>query len=99
MHIISGEFDVKPEYRERIIQMSLDLIPQSLEEAGCVAYRFLEDVAEPNRFLFFERWKSKEDIDAHFGKSYFQAFAEGFPAMIDGNAVIEIHEIASTETV
>ncbi len=99
MFIISGEFDVKEEYRDKIIRMSLDLIPQSLDEAGCLSYRFLEDVSEPNRFLFFERWNSRQDIVTHFGKPYFLSFAESFPTMIDGEAVIEIHEIAATENV
>ena len=99
MFIISGAFDVKEEYRDDIIKMSLDLIPQSLEEAGCLSYRFFEDVSEPNRFLFFERWNSRQDIEAHFGKPYFLSFAERFPSMIKGEAVIEIHEIALTESV
>lgn len=99
MYIISGEFKVKDEYRDALIEMSLKLIPLSKEEGGCISYSFLEDQARPGHFLFFERWKSREDIAAHFDKPYFTSFAENFPDMIEGEATIEIHEVASTETV
>ncbi len=99
MFIISGEFQVKEERREELIEMSLNLIPLSLSEAGCISYSFLEDCARPGTFLFFERWKSRSDISDHFGKSYFKDFAEKFPDMISGDAIIEIHEVAAIEKV
>lgn len=99
MYIISGEFKVKDEYRDALIEMSLKLIPLSTQEAGCISYSFLEDQTRPNHFLFFERWKTREEIATHFEKPYFKDFAQKFPNMIEGEATIEIHEIASTETV
>lgn len=99
MYIISGEFKVKDEYRDALIEMSLKLIPLSTKEAGCISYSFLEDQARPGHFLFFERWKSREDIAIHFDKPYFATFADAFPDMIEGEATIEIHEVASTESV
>lgn len=99
MYIISGEFKVKDECRDALVEMSLKLIPLSTKEPGCISYSFLEDKARPGYFLFFERWKSREDIVTHFDKPYFTTFADAFPDMIEGKATIEIHKIASTETV
>lgn len=99
MYIISGEFKVKSQSRNDVIDMSLKLIPQSLSENGCISYQFLEDQANKGNFLFFERWKSREAIGEHFEKSYFKDFAERFPSMIDGQAKIEIYEIANIEKV
>jgi quinol monooxygenase YgiN len=99
MFIISGEFKVKDEHRDELIKMSLDLIPQSLTESGCISYDFLESQTRPGNFLFFERWSGRSDISEHFEKSYFKNFGERFPDMIEGEASIEIHEIASTERV
>lgn len=99
MYIISGEFKVKDEYRDALIEMSLKLIPLSTKETGCISYSFLEDQARPGHFLFFERWKSRKDIATHFDKPYFTTFAEAFPDMIEGEATIEIHKVVSTEAV
>lgn len=99
MYIISGEFQVKEKCKRDLIKMSLDLIPLSQKEEGCISYSFLENHGKKNHFLFFERWKSKKDITEHFEKEYFKKFAERFPGMIEGSPIIEIHEVANTEQV
>lgn len=97
MYIISAEFKVKNEFKEQLIKMALELVPLSEAEPGCISYRFFEDLSEEGKFLFFERWVSREAIGEHFEKSHFHAFAEKFPSMIEGEASIEIHNIAATE--
>ena len=99
MFIITGEFQAKPECVEEIKAMAAELIPLSQGEAGCISYAFYEDQSQAGRFLFFERWQSRDGISEHFEKSYFKEFVRRFPAMIIGEAAIEIHEITSTEKV
>ena len=99
MYIISGQFKVKEQYKDELIKLSLELIPPSENETGCISYSFLEDKLKRGHFLFFERWKTRQDITQHFGKTYFKFFAERFPDMIEGEAIIEIHEIKNTEIV
>ena len=99
MFVIAGEFRVKPEYRTKLIEMSKTLLEPSRSEDGCLSYSFYEDQAEANRFLFFERWRDRASIDAHFQENYFKDFAARFPGMIEGEADINIYEIKSTETV
>lgn len=97
MLIISAEFKVKPAFRSQLIEMALKLVPLSEAEAGCISYRFFEDQSEEGKFLFFERWENQKAIGEHFEQSYFTLFAETFPTMIQGEAMVEIHEVASTE--
>lgn len=79
--------------------MAAALVAISNTEEGCISYGFFEDQITPGQFLFFEKWKSREAIGEHFEKPYFKDFAERFPAMIEGEATIEIHEIKTTESV
>jgi len=37
----------------------------SRKEAGCLVYTLMEVIAEPGRFLTFERWTDKAALDAH----------------------------------
>lgn len=99
MYIIAGQFKVKPEHRTAVIAMAKDLLQPSREEAGCISYSFYEDQSAENLFLFFERWRDRESIDAHFKQSYFKEFATRFPDMIEGEAEINIYEIHSIEKV
>ena len=99
MFIINGQFTAKANCRAALTRMAADLVKVSNTEAGCISYQFLEDQTTPGNFLFFEKWKSREAINEHFGKPYFQEFAKRFPEMIEGEATIEIHEIKNTESV
>jgi len=99
MFIINGQFTVKPASRDALVQMAAKLVGLSNEEEGCISYGFYEDQTKPGNFLFFEKWKSREAINEHFGNPYFTDFAKRFPGMIEGEAAIEIHEIKSTESV
>jgi quinol monooxygenase YgiN len=37
----------------------------SCKEAGCLVYTSMEVISEPGRFLTFERWTNKPDLEAH----------------------------------
>ena len=93
MFIIAGQFKVKPECRTALITMAKGLLQPSREESGCISYSFYEDQFAQNQFLFFERWRDRDSIDAHFEKSYLKDFAARFPGMIEGEAEINIYEI------
>jgi len=99
MVVIGGKFKVKPEFKDELIAMSNALIAPSLEEVGCISYGFYEDKTNPGQFLFFEEWKSREDIAQHFETSYFNDFAARFPDMIEGEASIKIYHVSEVETV
>ena len=99
MFIINGQFTVKPASRDDLVEMANTLVGLSNTEEGCISYGFFEDKSSPGQFLFFEKWQSRDAITEHFEKPYFKDFAERFPAMIEGKAAIEIHEISATESV
>lgn len=99
MYLIAGSFIAKEESKQKLVDMARDLIPNSLEEAGCVSYNFYEDKMKPGKFLFFEEWKTREAISEHFEKSYFKDFAERFPDMIIGDASIRIFQVSDVEHV
>ncbi len=95
--IISAEFTIKDEYRADLVKLVLELTPLSQSESDCISYSFFEDLMQSGCFLFFERWKSREAINQHFEKPYFKKFTEAIQIMTE-KASIEIHEVASTET-
>jgi quinol monooxygenase YgiN len=38
---------------------------KSAKEPGCLKYALMEVIAEPGRFLTYERWTNKAALDAH----------------------------------
>jgi quinol monooxygenase YgiN len=92
MIVLSGTFTAKPGTEATLIALAAALLPQSRAEAGCVRYDFLQDAILPGRFVFFEVWRSRSDLNEHFEKPYFKTFATAFPALIDGKAEILTYE-------
>jgi quinol monooxygenase YgiN len=54
--------------KEKADELRALLVPfaeSSAKEPGCLSYTLLEVIAEPGRFLTFERWTDKAALDAH----------------------------------
>lgn len=42
------------------------VIEQTHGEAGCITYALHRDKADPDTIVLIERWRSQEDLEAHF---------------------------------
>ena len=56
---------VKPEMRDKFIEISTPLIAQTNAEPGCLFYSCYNDLADPNKFLFYEEYENVAAIDYH----------------------------------
>jgi quinol monooxygenase YgiN len=88
MLVLSGTFTAKQGSEAKLIELAAALLPPSRTESGCLRYDFLQDAVAPGRFVFFEVWQCRSDLDQHFQKPYFKIFAAAFPALIEGEAEI-----------
>lgn len=96
--VLAGRFTAKPERRAELIALSTAMLAPSRAEDGCISYDFLEEVGAAGRFLFFERWRNRALLDAHFATPGFAAFARAFPDLIDGGADIRLFAVAAERT-
>ena len=56
--------------KEKADELRALLVPyaeKSAKEPGCMKYVLMEVIAEPGRFLTYERWTNKAALDAHMG--------------------------------
>jgi len=92
MLVLSATFTAKPDSRPALLEIAAMLTPLSRAEPGCLRYDFLQSPHDPNKFVFFELWKSRADLDEHFQKPYFKILKERLPALIEGDAEILTYE-------
>ena len=77
MIYIVAVIEVKPEHRDAFIAGAKVAIESTLKhEEGCISYECLASVTDPARFVFVERWKSQEAIEAHGQMPHFKAWRE-----------------------
>lgn len=86
MLILIAKFRTKPDKREQMIEMAKGLLEPSRGEDGCMVYEFLQDPFDPDSFTFYERWRSREDLDLHFEEPHFKEFEKTFPGFIVGGS-------------
>lgn len=65
MLVVRVLVQVLPEKRDRFIEISTPLIAQTNAEADCLFYSLYNDLADPNKFLFYEEYENQAAIDFH----------------------------------
>ncbi len=62
---IIGKVVGKDETRDELRKILTAQVAPTRAEPGCINYDFHVDADDPNTFMFYENWRSKEDLDAH----------------------------------
>jgi quinol monooxygenase YgiN len=55
----------KPENREKVKELLLELVRPARREEGCLYYDLYQQVDEPNTFYIIDGWASEEAVAAH----------------------------------
>lgn len=95
MLILIAKFTTKPGCREDLIGLAKNAVGPSRAEEGCIIYDFLQDPFNQDSFTFYEKWRSRDDLELHFGEVHFKEFAEKVPELIIGEPSLVSYEIAS----
>ncbi|NNH68573.1 antibiotic biosynthesis monooxygenase [Nocardia uniformis] len=66
----------KPEREAELRELLLSFVAPTRAEEGSLEYHFHEDNAEPGSFVFYEVWRSKEDLDRHLELPHMRDFWE-----------------------
>ncbi len=64
MFIIAGYLEVDPGQRDAFVAAHQDLLRRGRQAPGCLDLAITPDPLHPGRVYNFERWESREHIDA-----------------------------------
>ena len=53
-----------------------EVIKKSNQESGCISYKFSEALNDPGLIRVSEKWKSMEDLEAHFETDHMKRWRE-----------------------
>lgn len=74
--VVVAVFNTKEGKEEALAEGLRNATEQTHQEEGCLLYALHRDVQEPTRFALIERWRSREDLDAHLQQPYITALGE-----------------------
>lgn len=77
IRIVAENF-IKPEHRERFLELARELVDGTRAEAGNISYKLHTDMADGNHFTFIEEWKDEAAIKAHNESAHFTRIVPQF---------------------
>ncbi|WP_017294833.1 putative quinol monooxygenase [Geminocystis herdmanii] len=96
--VLAGRYKIKPEKRERFLELAMAGLEPTRQESGNISYAFFEEVGIPNSFLYFEEWENKEALMSHLKQPYIIPLLDEFADLIETTADIKIYDVAHYST-
>ncbi|MDC7996537.1 putative quinol monooxygenase [Gilvibacter sediminis] len=91
---IVAQIIAKPEKRELVKSELQKLIPITRKEQGCINYDLHQDLGDPNMFLFYENWESRELWQNHMNNSHLGAYLQATEGAV---ASFVLHEMQAVD--
>jgi quinol monooxygenase YgiN len=92
---IIGMVVAKEETREELSEILAAQVAPTRAEPGCINYDFHVDAEDPNIFMFYENWRSKEDLDAHLKAPHLEPLFGRLDELLARPVEIKFYEMLS----
>lgn len=80
MYVLMVNVKVKPEHRNAFIDAITDnAIGSNTHEDGCLRFDVVQHNDDPDRFFFYEIYKSYDELEAHRSTAHFKRYAQLSP--------------------
>jgi quinol monooxygenase YgiN len=97
--ILAARFQIKPEKRADFLALAEEAIARTQEEPGVISYNLYEDPNEPNSFIFFEQWKSRQSLDVHLAADYTATLLAQFGDFVESEPSTKVYRVQSIDFV
>ncbi|MBG6061951.1 quinol monooxygenase YgiN [Flavobacterium sp. CG_9.1] len=78
----------KPESKETLKSLLLDLVQNSTKEAACLQYDLHQSVEESTIFIFHEIWENEAGLKLHNEQSYLISFFENVKPLLQEPPIV-----------
>lgn len=74
MIIVAGTIQFEPSDIEQVESHIREAVFHTVQEHGCICYRFCRDMNTEGLFQIYEEWESEPDLLNHLGTKHITAF-------------------------
>ncbi len=71
--ILVATVKAKPGQEDAVRAALLTMVEPTRKEEGCLCYKLHQAKEDPTRFMFYEQWARREDLDAHSRSAHMKA--------------------------
>jgi quinol monooxygenase YgiN len=76
MVTVIATFTVKPEHADEALEILKGVVENTHREDGCLLYTLHQASNKPSTWSIVEKWRSEEDLQAHFKLPHMQKMAD-----------------------
>lgn len=81
-YVVLVIIEAKVGHAETLKKILLDIVAPSRAENTCLRYHLNQDLAQPEKFILYEHWFSKEAHQQQFNKPYIIALGEKLDGLL-----------------
>ena len=97
MIIVHGTIPIRPDCRERALELARRMTVATQAEDGCISYDFYVGLSDPNTLLLFQEWESMEALMAHFQTDHMDEFLQALPDVVSGEIITRRYAVQTIE--
>jgi quinol monooxygenase YgiN len=95
--LVTARIRARPETREDLVALLVEVQTASRAEDGCVSYGFFAALEDPDSLIAVEEWRDRASLDAHFGQPHLVRLLQEMPNLIAAPPEIVLHEVAGAQ--
>jgi quinol monooxygenase YgiN len=91
--IVHGTIPIRPECRERALELARAMAEATQAEPGCISYDFYVGLSDANTLMLFQEWESMEALTKHFQTPHMEEFLRALPAVVSGEILTRRYSV------
>ena len=95
MIIVTGRVRVHPDQRDAALSAAQGMRKLTIDEPGCIDYRFWSATDDPDAILLFEQWEEQSALEAHLAAPHMTAFLARIGPAVDGTLEVTRFEVSN----
>lgn len=97
MIIVHGKIPIKPQCRERALELARQMADATQSEPGCVSYDFFVGLSDPNTLMLFQEWVTMDALMAHFQTEHMEVLLRELPELLSGEITTKRYAVQSVD--
>jgi quinol monooxygenase YgiN len=95
MIIVTARAWVHPDQRDAAFSAAEAMRKQTLDEPGCIDYRFWSATDDADAILLFEQWEEQSALETHLAAPHMATFLEEIGPAVDGDLEVTRFEVSN----
>ena len=97
MIIVHGSIPIRPDSRERALDLARSMTEATQSEVGCISYDFYVGLSDPNTLMLFQEWENMDALMGHFQTEHMDEFLRELPNVVSVEITTRRYAVQSVD--